>query len=419
MTLKTDFIYKTLLAVLLFIPVSIGSPELNILYSLLVGILAFFDVNLKLSRRVFNALFPLLTLFVLGIVISFFYDHRMYDFVKDMFFFLKPILFIFLGYYLVSRIKDKNFIFKLIINVGLLFALWHLLNILIYVWDNPFVINKIRSVGGKANYIELMALILLLVKNRHFLTDMTLKKVRLIKIILLVSCLLYFSRTMILGFFLIYLSYFGYLKISKKGVSYIFSFIALMVSVFIVLSFINIDRDSTGIMGFLYKVKIAPSEIFSTDVDISTHSFLWDHWRGYEAAKAFDQLEQVPYNLGFVFGKGFGALVDLGFLAPLSETGERFIPTLHNGYAYIIYKTGLLGLFFFILFLIYVYLQSYSKHDLIRVRAVSNLIGGIALFYAFTSLIINGIYNHGDVITIILGAMFALKFHYSRNAGPV
>ncbi|MBT8253597.1 MAG: hypothetical protein KJO00_01485 [Bacteroidia bacterium] len=401
-----------MLTVLLFIPVAMGAPELIILYALFISIFAFFDVGLKLSGKALNAIFPLVIIFFEGLIISLFYKNSMYDFAKDLFFFLKPILFIFLGYYLVTRIKDKDFIFKLIINLALLFALWHILTILTYVWDNPFNINKIRFFGGKANYIELMALILLLIRNRQILTGITIKRVRLVKMIILISCILYFSRTMIIGFILLYFSYIGYFKISKKGVSYIFSFITLVGMLYLVLSFIDIDRDSTGIIGFLYKIKIAPSEIFTTDIDLDTHSFLWDHWRGYEAAKAFEQLGDTPYNVGFVFGKGFGALVDLGFLAPLSETGEQFIPTLHNGYAYIIFKTGFFGLFFFLLFLIYVYFQAYSKSGVLRVRAISNLIGGIALFYAFTALIIGGIYNHGDIITVLLGAMFALKHFF-------
>ena len=61
------------------------------------------------------------------------------------------------------------------------------------------------------------------------------------------------------------------------------------------LQFMNIERNSTGIESFLYKIKIAPSEIFNSDIDIDDHKQLWDKWRAYEVKMAFNTIKkEIP-----------------------------------------------------------------------------------------------------------------------------
>ena len=74
---------------------------------------------------------------------------------------------------------------------------------------------------------------------------------------------------------------------------------------------------------------------------------------------ALEQMNEEPVS--FIIGKGFGALVDLKFKAPLSSENIRFIPILHNGYSYILFKTGIIGLFLYLIFLISLYYSSYIK----------------------------------------------------------
>jgi hypothetical protein len=106
---------------------------------------------------------------------------------------------------------------------------------------------------------------------------------------------------------------------------------------------VKIDRGKPGLEAFLYKIKIAPEEIFKTNIDRDNHKELWDHWRGYEAKRALATMEDKPSS--YVFGTGYGSLVNLKFKAPLSTTdkeGLKFISELHNGYPYVLYKTGII-----------------------------------------------------------------------------
>ena len=54
--------------------------------------------------------------------------------------------------------------------------------------------------------------------------------------------------------------------------------------------------------------------------------------------------------LSIIIGKGFGYLLDIGFIQILADIKIRYIPFLHNGYVYILLKTGFIGLFSYLLF---------------------------------------------------------------------
>src|SRR5690606_25260152 len=128
-------------------------------------------------------------------------------------------------------------------------------------------------------------------------------------------------------------------------------------------------------------------------------------------------LTQMEDNvLNYVLGKGFGALVDLQFYAPVGgEKGLRYIPHTHNGYIYVFFKTGTIGLilYLFVLFNLYkqVYIKPKSNNHIILLR----LISGLALYFIFTSLIITGIYNLQDVSILLLGIFLYLVNKESKT----
>ncbi|MFY7810549.1 MAG: hypothetical protein ACOVQ2_02345, partial [Flavobacterium sp.] len=167
---------------------------------------------------------------------------------------------------------------------------------------------------------------------------------------------------------------------------------------------VKIERNGKGIEAFLYKIKIAPEEIFQSKIDRENHVDLWDHWRGYEAKRALALMDKEKSS--YIIGMGFGSLVNLKFYAPLTEDnkGLKYISELHNGYIYVFYKLGLIGLLFYLFFLIYLYNFIYLKKTF-----ESIFISIIGLFYLYTTLTITGIYNNKDTLIFILGAL--LYFH--------
>jgi len=219
---------------------------------------------------------------------------------------------------------------------------------------------------------------------------------------------------MFVGLIFLVLGVLNYLKLNKKGLKYLFIITLFFIGLYTYLFTVKIDRNGKGIENFLYKLKIAPSEIFSPEIDLNDHAKLWDHWRAYEAYCAFQDLNKSSIN--YVAGKGFGALIDLKFSAPISSEGTvRYIPILHNGYIFILYKTGVLGLILYLFFLFTLYFQAYKKTQSLEVKNFSNLVSATSLYLIFSSLIITGLYNLQEETAMFLGVFLFLKSNSKIN----
>jgi O-antigen ligase len=205
-------------------------------------------------------------------------------------------------------------------------------------------------------------------------------------------------------------SIYNYTKITKKTIQ-IFAVVCISVILFYSYLFsVKIDRNGTGVESFLYKVKIAPEEIFTAKIDRENHKDLWDHWRGYEAKRAFALMEKNPSS--YVFGTGYGSLVNLKFYAPLSgdKKGMKYISDLHNGYIYIFYKTGIISLFIYLFFLFKLYKRAYLKSTY-----STAFISAFGIIYLFSTLTITGVYNSRDIIIVLLGAFLFFESNNIKN----
>ena len=213
---------------------------------------------------------------------------------------------------------------------------------------------------------------------------------------------------MIVGLVFLILGVLNYLKLNKKGLKYFGLLLLMFIGLYAYLYSTELDRKGNTIESFLYKLKIAPAEIFSPKSDFNNHAELWDHWRAYEAFRAFEGLNESPTN--YIYGKGFGALVDLKLPKSISSEGtERYIPILHNGYVFVLYKTGVIGLSLYLMFLFYLYYQAYQKIENREIKTFGNLLSATSLYLLFSSLIITGLYNTGEEIAVLLGIFLYLK----------
>ena len=411
MLLKKDTLYKYIIGVLLIAPPLISSIEFNIVLLSLVTILVLYNLNFKYSKTLIKLIFPLIVVFLIAIFSSFFFPSELFNIIKDFFFLAKPVLYILIGYFFISKIKDKEFLYKIIIYLGVFFAIIHVYLTLYFISNNvDFNVNKLRNFAGRGNAIEIFALVIFLSKKGKELFRLNSKYKNLIKFILVFSFLCYMSRTVTVSVIILFLAINGYLALTRKGVLYMFGFFIAVSLFYIYLFSVDLQRGATGLEGFLYKLKIAPAEIFDSKINIKDHTDLWDHWRAYEAQKAFEQINDTPLGIGLFIGKGVGSLVDLEFVAPLNEEGIQYITTLHNGYSYITFKSGFLGLLAFLLFLLILYMRVYIKSNNFKVIITNNLLSGIAIYYMFTTLIVSGIYNPRDFGGIIIGGLLFLNY---------
>ena len=369
---------------------------------------------LKIQQSVaigyFKKVLPLFLIICIGLLGTLFNDYNKVNIIKDILHLSKPILGLTLSYFIFKNISDFRTFIKIIINIGLLSAIYHVGSIVLL---SNFSFENIRSFGLD-NFFELFALLLLLHVSKHFekpIFENSWKR-KVITFVLIISNILYLSRTMLIIFILATLSIYGYTKLTKSILKKMGVAVVLLLVLYSYLFSIKIDRTGKGLEPFLYKVKNAPEEIFKTKIDRDNHEDLWDHWRGYEAKRAFALMEDHPSS--YVVGTGLGSLINLKFKAPLGEKGMRYISELHNGYVYVFYKTGLLGIICMVSFLFSLYHFIYKREKNNEHLLVLKFISGIGLSYFFTTLVITGVYNPNDALIYILGGL--LFFERKINA---
>jgi hypothetical protein len=139
------------------------------------------------------------------------------------------------------------------------------------------------------------------------------------------------------------------------------------------------------------------------------------NYRGYETMKAIEQYQKG--NLGqLVFGQGFGTLVDIEGYYVMENT--TLIPIFHNGYAYILLKTGILGLLCFAF--VYINIFSYCRKILRSVKQITRnsasffplfVIAGLSSLYVI-NIVVSAIFNSVYILPMITTGFF---LQYMKN----
>lgn len=409
MKVKSKEFYSALFIFIILLQLYLPSFKANVLFQVFTLGLFFLFEKVQINKSFFKTILPILLIFLFGFVGFLFNKVTFFNVFKDIFHFLKPLTGLLIGYFFYRKIDDFKMFVKTIVIVGLLSAVIHL-DILFFISGFSSV-NKIREFG-RDNFLELFSLFFLLFYKK-FQNDTLFKNQfqhLFLVVLLFASNVLYFSRTMIVAAIILLITIYGYTIITKRGLKIIGVVLVSILVFYGYLFSIKISRNQPGLESFLYKVKNAPSEIFKTKIDRENHKDLWDHWRGYEAKRAFALMEKDPKS--YVIGTGYGSLVNLKFFAPLTENykdkGIKYISELHNGYVYIYYKTGIFSLFLYLVFLINLYIKIYYNKNF-----ETYFISAIGVAFLFTTLTITGMYNSRDVIVFLLGALLFFEKKYN------
>lgn len=410
MKLNIQRLYSVLFALLLLCQLYINSYKVTIVIQIIVLTLIVVTEN-RIYLNLLKSAIPIIILIFLPFVPTFFNYYKLEVVLKDFFMIIKPVVGISLGYYISNKLKtEKNFI-KIIIYTGFISAIIHLVIVIITGGLITGNVSEIREYG-KDNFLELFAIIFLFFYRKFFYDNLFAKKSNnfLFKLILFISCILYLSRTMLIIAGILLLTLYGFTRFTQKAIKILLLLLLLFSILYTFLFNINIDRNEKGLMGFLYKMKMAPGEIFVSKIDRQDHKKLWDHWRGYEANRAIELMKDNPSS--FILGNGYGSQVNLKFKAPLTsdDKGLKYISEIHNGYVFIFYKFGIIGLILILSFLKRLYVHVYKNNHF-----NSLMISSIGLCYFFTTLTITGIYNKRDVIIFILGGFLSFSFQESKK----
>lgn len=318
----------------------------------------------RFKRGFLRIVWPLLGILVLGVVGA--PGHLLHDILRDISVALTPIALIFIGYWLGGRLGMRPLFFKVLVFGGLILAVFHLFNFV----KNPELLSAgledVRKEAGTGNSLVPLSLILLIFQHQFGVGRFLPRLVpRSLAIVLLAgSLLLSYSRTDILVTIILLLSLFG--SLSKINVRMLLAGLLII----------------GGIIGLIVTIPDGPIGTLRTkimrsvdEVAISEYedmAAINNNWRGFEAYRAVEGFKSANI-VQKIFGQGFGALVDLGFYIQLGDVELQYIPLLHNGYAYILTKVGLLGLMLYAVFYFqvirYGVRNSFSKDQYIKAYA--------------------------------------------------
>lgn len=359
----------------------------------------------KLPSEISRFAGPLLIVVLIGLLGS--EGHRGYDVAKDVWYVTNAALAIIVGYVLMKNMQDMGRFFRVFVIAGTIIAIFYLRPFVLYPVLFKLDIDELRRLSGGGPMTPCISLGVLLVSS--------MSGIRLFKgnpwlfsicaTFCSLAVLLSFSRTMLAALLLIALAVFGWIQFTK------FSRLAFIVvmAVSILAVGLMMPVSDIGMHSSLFdKILFSLQEIRVTNY--YSMASINEHWRGYEMLRAlYTYLLGTPWQ--YLVGGGFGTNVDLGLFMDLGGERIRFVPILHNGYMYLLVKTGLVGFFLYLLLLYRVTrrgtLMSLSKQR--ETLYVGRFLVGLGLVFAATTFVIGGMFNKAGMLStlMLLGALLA------------
>jgi hypothetical protein len=371
--------------------------------SFLVWMVAiFFTIKNNYSFEFIKYLSVFLIIFFLAIVVGLFYNYSLYFTIRDLTYLLKPISGLLLGYQLFHKsIKNP---FQFIVYAGVSIAIYHLILVGYGVlFAGARNVREIREHGGYFNDFEIYTLVLLVFKDK-FNLEFSKKRGIIFLVILGFSSFFYLARTNFIQFVILVMAIKGIFVLNRKSLTIITIVFAVVISGYTAIYYYNPVRNGKGMDEFLYKIKMAPGEAFSTKINRDDWLKFNDNYRSYENIRT---VQQLTYNSNLVFGEGIGSQVDLKQKVYLGDMELRYISILHNGYMTVLLKTGLFGLVIY-LYSIFFFFKRKTYFDL-NLTNIQTLFIGTGVFLIMSNWVFMGFYNLIDTKSLLIGFLFAYK----------
>ncbi len=340
--------------------------------------------------------------------------HPMRDVLRDLWYFTNPIVFVAFGYVLFEEIESWQAFLQPLIAIGLVAS--------VYSAVNDFLNREVILLSSSTDAIHLatgrfgqamIPMVLILLARKVGLPAGRLDGRKALRIALYtlgsLAIIISFSRTLIsvlsVGLlFSVRYKGLGTRMLRSKGVGALGFAAALGTVIFVAASSASLLSSS-----FFDKFANTADEVKFRHYD--SFQEISDNWRGFEAYRGFQTYDGYSPREQ-VMGAGLGALVDLGFSMQLTPTESmRFIPIVHNGYTYLLVKTGVIGIVLFAIFVLqigWLGVRMLRRTDPTRIF-VGYLLLWTAIDFALTQGVITGIYNRSALAPnlILLGAAVA------------
>jgi hypothetical protein len=390
----------------------IGLSIFVILSSLILDVGIYYSISLILLISILNSvgknrfkiaiknIKPLFLLPVFGLIFSL--DNSNYEVLKDFWYLSKIYIFYILGFLLGIQIIQFNKFISYFIIIGIIFALKFII-IFNYNTGSEDSIFTEASLSGRLPLVFTIILPFLILNT--FINNFT-KKINfkgIIFIIIVLSIIFSYSRILIISTILIFLSALGLFDNNKKTFFWMLFIFCLLIAFFGLLPEYN--PNEVTMFG---KISNSIAEISLTEGIDSAERI--SNWRGFEAYHAIDNFEKSSL-FQMLFGRGLGSQVDLGVVVEMNNYMEyRYLPHIHNGFLYVITKYGLLGLFFYLLFICKLLFIKKNKSN-IKILLINRLIYGMAVVILLSTAVITGLFNLSilDPFCFMLGILCGQK----------
>jgi hypothetical protein len=345
---------------------------------------------------------------LISIIVGLFFNHEIYYIIRDVTYLLKPITGLILGYQLFSN-KIKN-PFQFIVFAGVAIACYHLFLVFYgIIIEGARTVRGIREHGGYFNDFEVYTLIILLF-NKKLELGFSKKKNSIFILILAVSSFFYLARTNFIQFIILFIAMKELMVLNLKTLKYFGAALFLVIIGFTAIFSYNPVRNGKGFDEFLYKIKIIPTEAFSTKINRDDWKDFHDNYRSYENIRT---IEQLSYNNTYIFGEGSGSKVDLKQKVYLGDMFLRYISILHNGYMTVLLKSGIVGLIIYLLSIFYFFFLKKPKDP--TLKNIYYLFIGTAVFLIISNWVFMGFYNLLDTKSLLIGFLFAYRNNIIKN----
>lgn len=335
------------------------------------------------------------------------YQNDNYLILKDFYYFSLPVLFILCGIVLACRMEVAPFL-KTIVLAGVLTSVFVTITSVAFMGFgaliNPYSAHyAIGIVGTPAPPLALACLLLTRKFNIKIYNG---QRFNLYTAINVFGIYMFASRT--------------YLVITCCFVVLLFAdrikrlWIAPLM-LLIIITAVAIPTDAFKVQSsgtFVTKILNSFSEVsigeYKTEQDINTK------YRGYESFMAI-QGYLSSSTREQIFG-GLGKLIDLRVFVRLGkDTDFQYIPVLHNGWLYILVKTGLVGVLAYLLIFTGLIITNWRKYADATVKPIIRFFAALAigciLSLLFTNYVVSAFFNvEMSLIMIMLGYSY-LNFH--------
>jgi len=328
------------------------------------------------------------------------FNSDIYHVVQGFFYLTIPLIFILIGYQLFRIFTLQMFLSYLVIAgniIALFFIILTIIKAGFVAFISPYI--EARFVVGPGSFACIYSLVIAAYSKNFNIKIFKNDKKRYLSILInLVAIYLFASRTYWIILF-VFVIIFSISTIRRDR--FVFNSIVIL-GLFLLAA--TILKSSSGLSfanSILYKLVNSFEEIrvnkFSNMEDITRY------YRGYEAYRSW-----ITYSQGnpmeLIFGGGMGQLVDLNAKVLLAGSYWTKVPWVHNGFFFLLVKTGALGLIFNLIMFIYLIKSGLKRmiNERHEFHFMQLSVIGCAISLFISNFVICGLFNLEMAILLII-----------------